>query len=154
MKTTAKTPARRRQSHHLWRVLIVNGMTPVREEIAKWINRSPDLRVCGEALGEKTGLEMIRRLRPGLVLTEILHPQDLGFIRELHRHHRRLPILAYSFRDEEAYAARALAAGARGYLMKNVNGRVLLAGIHKVLKGRTALSPVMAARLRRKVCFR
>lgn len=90
------------------------------------------------------------RLRPDPVLSEILRPQDLGFVHELHRRHPRLPILAFSFRDEEAYAAQAVEVGARGYLMKGVRGNVLVAGIRKVLKGGLALSPHIAARLRRK----
>jgi len=128
----------------------VNGVGLVRVGITSWINACPDLCVCGEAHDERTALERVRSLRPSLVLTEILRPQDLGFIRELHLRHPRLPILAFSYRDEEMYAPRALEAGAHGYLMKGVNGDTLVAGIRKVLKGRVALSPVMAARLRRR----
>ena len=134
------------------RILIVDGMTPVREAVANWINRCPDLRVCGEVLGEKAALEQNRRLRPSLVLTEITRPQDLRFIRELHRRHRRLPILAFSFRDEEGYAPLVLEAGARGYIMKGVHGTTLVAGIRNALKGRVVLSRVMAARLHQ-VCY-
>jgi DNA-binding NarL/FixJ family response regulator len=106
--------------------------------------------VCGEAIGERAAFEKVRRLRPSLILTEIFHAQDLGFVRELHRCHLRLPILVFSFRDEEAYAPLALKVGARGYLPKGVDGNTLVAGIRSVLKGGVALSPVMAAHWRRK----
>jgi DNA-binding NarL/FixJ family response regulator len=105
--------------------------------------------VCGEALGEQAGLAMVGRLRPSLLLTEIVRAQDLGFIREVHRQHRRLPILVLSFRDEEAYAPLALQAGARGYLMKGVDGDTLVKGIRKALNGQMVLSPFMRRRLGR-----
>jgi DNA-binding NarL/FixJ family response regulator len=147
MKTTAKTQLRRRPQQR--RILIVNGVGLVREGLTRWINACPDLQVCGKAFDEKTAFEEVTRLRPSLVLTEILRPQDLSFIRELHRRHPRLPIVTFSFRDEEAYAPLALDAGARGYLMKNVSGDTLVTGIRKALKGRLVLSPAMAERLRR-----
>jgi len=132
------------------RIFIVNGVSIWREALLNAINRAPDLEVCGLAFDELSAYEQVSRLRPHLILTEILRPQDLGFIRELHRRHPRLPILAFSFRDEEAYAPRALEAGACGYLMKDAGGDTLLAGIRKALKGRRVLSPVMAQRLRRR----
>ncbi|HUA38873.1 MAG TPA: response regulator transcription factor [Candidatus Sulfopaludibacter sp.] len=132
------------------RVLLVNGLTHWRYAIRNRINRTRDLKVCGEANGEQAGLSEIERLHPDVVLTEIMRPQDLAFIRELHRRYRHLPILAFSFRDEEAYAPRVLEAGARGYLMKSVDGDTLVAGIRMVLAGRVVLSRVMLVRLRGK----
>lgn len=120
-------------------ILIVNGMITVRKAVASWINRSVDLRVCGEVLGQKEALEQVKRLRPNLVLTEIMEAQDLDFIRELHRCHRRLPIVAFSFREEEAFARLALEAGARCYLMTNVHGSTVVDCIRQVLKERIAL---------------
>lgn len=148
MKTTSKIPLGRRGGRK--RVLIVNGVSIWREALTSTINQSPGLDVCGEAFDEKSAFELVRRLQPDLVLSEILRPQDLGFVHDLHRLYPRLPILAFSLRDEEAYAARALEAGARGFLMKGVPGDVLVAGIREVLKGRLVFSPRMAARLRRK----
>ncbi|HEX5398927.1 MAG TPA: response regulator transcription factor [Verrucomicrobiae bacterium] len=135
------------------RILLVNGITNWRAAVRARIDQSPDLEVCGEAAGEREGLAQADRLHPSLVLTEIMRPQNVGFIQELHRRHRGLPILAFSFRDEEVYAPLALEAGARGYLMKNINGDTLVAGIRKALDGRVVLSPAMSARLRRgKIC--
>jgi DNA-binding NarL/FixJ family response regulator len=156
MKKSVRVPAprpRRLERREPRRILIVNGVTVWREALSSRINRSSGLTVCGEAIGEKAAFEEVRRLRPHLVLTEIMRPQDLGFVRELHQLHPRLPILVFSFRDEEAYAPKALDAGARGYLAKGVDGGTLVAGIREVLNGRVVLSPRMAARLRRKVVW-
>lgn len=147
MKTTTQKavprPLRRR-------VFLVNGAAIWHEALTSLINRTFDLEVCGGAFDEKTAFEQVDRLQPDLVLSEILRPENLGFIRELHRRHPRLPILAFSFRDEESYAQRALEAGACGYLMKNIVGETLLGGVRKALKGRRVFSPAVAARLQRK----
>jgi DNA-binding NarL/FixJ family response regulator len=149
MKTATEARVRRWTRHRSTRrrrVLVVNGVTVWREAITNRINRCPDLQICGAVQDERAAYEKVSRLRPSLVLTEILRPQDLGFIRELHRRRPRLPILVFSFRDEEAYAPRALEAGARGYLMKTVDGDTLVAGIRRALNGWVVLSPAMAAR--------
>jgi two-component system, NarL family, invasion response regulator UvrY len=128
--------------------LIVDDMTAVLIAVGNWINRFSDLRVCGKALGEKAAAACVNKLRPSLVLTEIMRPETFGFINELHRCHPRMPILVFSGRDEEVYARRALEVGACGYLMKGVDGDTLVAGIRDALKGRVVLSRAMASRLR------
>jgi DNA-binding NarL/FixJ family response regulator len=150
MKATTRIPAERSRGRASRRVLIVNGTQAWCDAVSRRINRYHGLRVCGAALGEQAGLEMVRRLRPSLVLTEIVRAHDLGFIREVHRRHRRLPILVLSFRDEQAYAPLALEAGACGYLMKGVAGSTLVRGIRKALSGRMVLSPFMRRRLSRR----
>lgn len=147
MKTKTRTPVQRQRGGRRRGVLIVDSMTAVRVAVGNWINRFPDLQVCGHALGKKTAFEKINELRPGLVLTEVLRPRNLGFVRELHRRHPHLPILVFSNQAEEIYASRALAAGARGYLMKGVDGETLVAGIRSALKGRVVLSHAMATRM-------
>jgi DNA-binding NarL/FixJ family response regulator len=136
-------------ARRLGRVFLVDPHALMRSAAAGWINRCSGLEVCGMAGGMAQAFKAVKRLRPDVVVSEIMRPQDLGFIQELHRRHRRLPILVFSIRDEEAYAARALEAGARGYLMKDVDGDTLVANIRKALRGRLVLSPVMRRRLRR-----
>ena len=148
IKESSPSPRRARPSQP-WRVLIVNGLAVWREALTHQINRSRDLMVCGVASGETAAFQMVRRLRPGLVLTEILHPPNLSFIRKLHRRHPRLKILTFSCQEETAYARRALAAGAKGYLMKDAGGDRLVAAIREVLRGKVVLSPAMDRQLRR-----
>ena len=71
----------------------------------------------------------------------------LDLIRELTETHPKIPIVALSQFDEEAYAHRALRAGARGYIMKSAATETVLAAIQTVLKGEIYVSRRMAARL-------
>ena len=101
MKSTAQKsvvprPLQRR------RIFIVNGAPIWHEALTHLISRASDLKVCGEAFDEKSALEQVKHVQPDLVLSEILRPEDLRFIHELHRQHPRLPIQAFSFRDRNS----------------------------------------------------
>lgn len=129
------------------RVFLVDQFPITRMLVSEWLKQTPDLRVCGQADAEGGALTAIRHLQPDIIVTEILRQQDLGFIRSLHKRHPRMPILVFSFRDEEWYAPQALEAGADGYLMKGLSAADLVDGIRATLEGRVALSPRMRVRL-------
>src|ERR1700728_4816813 len=90
------------------RVFLVDQFSIVRLAVAEWLNRTPDLVVCGATDSATSALRAIRRLKPDIVVTEIFSQQDFRFIEALHRRRPRLPILVFSFRDEAWYAPRAL----------------------------------------------
>jgi DNA-binding NarL/FixJ family response regulator len=129
------------------RVFLADQFPIVRLAVAEWLNRTPDLVVCGAADNATTALNSIRRLKPDIVVTEIFGQQDCRFIQTLHRRHPHLPILVFSFRDEAWYAPRALEAGADGYLMKGASVDGLVNGIRRTLEGRMVLSPNMRYKL-------
>jgi DNA-binding NarL/FixJ family response regulator len=126
--------ARTRSRPRCRRIFVVERNLLMRTAIASWVNRFPDLRICGQAATRHGAEKAIAQLHPDLVVTEILRKQDVGFIRSLHRRHPRLPTLVFSIQDEARYATRALAAGACGYLVKGVDGPGLVNGIRAALK--------------------
>ncbi len=108
----------------------------MRRAAAAWINRCAGLTVCGMASGTAQALRAVKRFRPDVVVSEIMRPHDLGFIRELHRRQPGLRILVFSLRDQAQYAAQARAAGAAGYVMKAAGGENLVRNICSVLRRR------------------
>ena len=113
----------------------------MRRAAANWINHCPGLEVCGMAGGMAQGFQAVKRLRPDLVVSEIMRPQDLGFIRELHRRHPRMLILIFSIQDEGDFAGQARQAGACAYLMKEAGGSELVRTIRAVLRRRRNRPP-------------
>lgn len=129
------------------RIFLVDQFPIARMAVSEWLRETPDLTVCGEADTSASAMAAIGHLKPDVVVTEIIRQQDLGFIHGLRRRHSRLPILVFSFRDEDWYAPRALQAGADGYLMKSVSKDALVEGIRGTLEGRIVLSREIRARL-------
>lgn len=122
------------------RVFVVDPHALMRTVAAEWINRSSGLEVCGVVGGMDGAFHAIARLRPDLIVSEIMRPQDLGFIRELHRRHPHLPILVFTIQDAAVYAARTREAGASGYVMKDAGGDQLVWSIRAALRARKGRS--------------
>lgn len=119
----------------MWRILIVDDHALVRRALAALIEGDPDLRVCGEATTHAAGLQAIDTLRPDLVITDLSFDaaQGLSLVGQIGQRHPGLPMLVVSLHDEALYAARALQAGARGYVEKHLMGDTLLAEIRCAL---------------------
>lgn len=122
------------------RVLVVDTFRLSRLAVAKLLKDSDDLAYCGEADSFSRALKAVARLKPDVVVTEILLHQDFDLIHELRRRHPRLPILVFSYRDEDWYAPRSLEAGADGFLSKAVTAQELMDSIRAVAGGRLVLS--------------
>ena len=152
MKHTRKTPpepvsqpaAAERKS-----VLVVDDHPLMREGAVHWVERTPDLRVCGQAESAGEALSLIEKLKPDLVLMDISLASGSGLelTKDLKALQPDLPVLIFSMHDESLYAGRALRAGARGYVMKRAGGDRLIEAIRQALHGRIALSPEMSTRL-------
>ena len=135
-------------------VMLVDDHAMLRHGMAMLINLEPDMEVFAEA-GD--GDEALAILKAGhhadIVLMDVSLKTLSGFevIKSIHILIPALPVLVVSMHDEGVYAERALRAGARGYVMKQEPGEVLVTAIHEVLKGNIYLSKPMHAKLLNRV---
>lgn len=136
-------PARRR-------VLIVDDHPIVRHGLARMIEASPDLAVCGEVETVADAKHAIRTLEPDVVIVDLTLGQGDGLelVRDVRAQRPGLPMLVLSMHEESIYAERMLAAGARGYIMKEAASDQLLIALRRVLAGKVYLSEALTARLR------
>ena len=145
MKSKPKTspPAQRKC------ILVVDDHPLMREGVNQWIQRAPDLEVCGQAESAEAALSLTEKLKPDLVLTDISLKgrNGLELIKDVQAFAPDVPVLVLSMHDESIYAARALRAGARGYVMKSSGGDRVVQAIREVFQGRIAVSPAMATHL-------
>lgn len=128
-------------------ILVVDDHPMTRAGLVQLINKQPDMEVCCEASSMLEGLREISKRKPDLVLTDITMPggSAMEFIKDLLALYRGLPVLVLSMHDELIYAERALRAGARGYIMKEAGGEMLLAALRRVLSGQVYVSERMSA---------
>ncbi len=134
------------------KVMLVDDHTELRYGMAMLINLEPDMEVVAEAGDHDDALAILTAgLHPDIVLMDVSLKTSSGFdvIKGLHSLIPALPVLVVSINDEAVYAEQALRAGARGYVMKQESGRVLIAAIRVVLKGNLYLSKPMQALLER-----
>ncbi|MGW5635678.1 response regulator transcription factor [Streptomyces sp. NPDC003832] len=127
------------------RVLLADDQALLRATFRILIDSCPDLEVVGEASDGAEALELARAHRPDVVLMDIRMPGTDGLAgtsaicADPDLAATRVLILT-TFETEE-YVARALRAGASGFLGKDVTADTLLAGIRTVASGEALLSP-------------
>jgi DNA-binding NarL/FixJ family response regulator len=121
----------------------------MREGLRTLISRERDLIVCGEAETAGQALDAVAKLKPDLVLADITLPGPNGIelIKDICALQHPILILVISMHDESLYAERVLRAGARGYIMKQESGPMMMRAIRQVLTGRIYVSDKMSARI-------
>jgi DNA-binding NarL/FixJ family response regulator len=136
-------------SHSCRRILVVDDHPMMREGLRTLISRERDLIVCGEAETAGQALDAVAKLKPDLVLADITLPGPNGIelIKDICALQHPILILVISMHDESLYAERVLRAGARGYIMKQESGPMMMRAIRQVLTGRIYVSDKMSARI-------
>jgi DNA-binding NarL/FixJ family response regulator len=138
------------------RILIVDDHPITREGLANLIRQTGDLSVCGEAADAAQAISILLSSKPDLVLADISLPGRSGIdlIKDVHASNPKLPVMVLTMHDEALYAERALRAGARGYMMKQVSGDRLLHGIREVLSGKICVSSAASGDIMKKLLSR
>jgi DNA-binding NarL/FixJ family response regulator len=128
------------------RIFIVDDHPLMRRGYASLIDREADLMVCGEAGSAQEALAKFPECTPDMLICDISLGGMSGL--ELSKHllarYPGLPVLFISMHDETTYAERALAAGARGYMMKSEVDTKVVDAIRRVLSGGFWVSEQMA----------
>ena len=135
------------------RVLVVDDHSLLRTGVANIINQEPDLAVVAEAANGRDAVEAFRAHRPDVVLMDLRMPEMEGVeavrrIRELDPQARVIVLTTY---DADEDIARALKAGAKAYILKDISADALIACVRAVLTGKTYLAPTAAAQLAERV---
>ena len=129
--------------------LVVDDHPVFRQGLVALIRSEERYRVSGEAGSAEDALAALETSVPDIALIDIsLTGQNgLDLVKTLKAAHPRILILIISMHDEAVYAARALKAGARGYVMKQEAASVMLEAIKTVLSGKIYMSSAMRDRL-------
>ncbi len=135
------------------RILIADDHTVVRQGLRMFLALDPELEVIGEAADGAEALQMARRLKPDVVLMDLLMPVMDGItaIGAIRGEMPETEVLALTSVLEDASVVGAVRAGAIGYLLKDTNGEELYRAIKAAAAGQVQLSPQAAARLLREV---
>src|SRR5688572_25536601 len=135
------------------KVLLVDDHALLRTGVANIINQEPDLHVVAEATNGAEGLQAFRVHRPDVTLLDLRMPvmEGVEAVRHIREHDPQARVIVLTTYDADEDIARALQAGAKAYVLKDISADALIACIHEVLAGRTYLAPAAAAKLAERV---
>lgn len=135
------------------RVLLVDDHGVVRKGLQMYLGLDPELEVVGEAVNGAEAVDIAERLRPDVILMDLIMPVMDGLIaiRQIKLTQPEVEIIALTsfLEDEKVY--KAIHAGAMGYLLKDARAEELAAAIKAASRGEVQLHPEAAKRLIREV---
>ncbi len=135
------------------RVMIVDDHKVVRQGLRLFLHSDQELTIVGEAANGAEAVELARKLRPDVVLMDILMPVMNG-IAATEAMRSALPeteVLVLTSVLEDSAVIEMMRAGAIGYVLKDVEGEDLCRAIHAAAAGRVQLAPEAAALLLREL---
>ncbi|MFG2071162.1 response regulator [Nonomuraea maritima] len=131
------------------RILLADDETMMRAGVRAILSSDPELDVVAEAGDGRQAVDLAISHRPDVALLDIRMPRldGLAAAAEIRRHAPATAVVILTTFGEDDYIAKALDAGASGFLLKSGDPRELIAGIHAVADGAAYLSPKVAQRV-------
>ena len=130
-------------------VLVVDDHALLRTGVANIINQESDLQVIAEAANGREAVEAYDRFRPDVSLLDLRMPvmEGVEAVRQIRERDPNARVIVLTTYDTDHDIARALKAGAKAYILKDISADDLINCIHDVLAGKTYLAPAAAAKL-------
>lgn len=113
------------------------------------LNKESDFVIIGEANKAVFALDLIKKITPDIVLSDINMPEmdGIAFTRALKKDHPQVKVLALSMFGERTTISEMLDAGASGYILKNTGKEELVAALKKIAEGGMFFSDEVSAEM-------
>jgi DNA-binding NarL/FixJ family response regulator len=130
-------------------VLVVDDHALVRRGVANIISHERDLHVVAEAADGAEAVAAFERYRPDVTLLDLRMPvmEGVEAVRQIRLRDPQAKVIVLTTYDTDEDITRALKAGAKAFILKDISATALIACIHDVLAGKTYLAPTAAAKL-------
>lgn len=131
------------------RLIIADDHHVMREGLVALLTDKPNLEVVAQASSGQEVIDLVRRLRPDIVLLDITMDDMTGleamcqFLPEL----PEVKVIILTMHEEEAFFFEAIRAGTSGYFLKGAHGQELLNAIQAVHMGGFYLTPKLTGSL-------
>src|SRR3954469_5069234 len=134
-------------------VLVVDDHALLRTGVANIINHEPDLTVVAEASNGLEAVAAFERYHPDVTLLDLRMPvmEGVEAVRQIRERDPHAKVIVLTTYDTDDDISRALKAGAKAYVLKDISADALIGCIHDVLAGKTYLAPAAAAKLAERV---
>lgn len=131
------------------KIILIDDHTLFRSGIKALLSRQHDFEVIGEAADGLSGIKMISRLQPDVVLLDLDMPGMNGreALSQIISINPQQEVIMLTVSEDSDDLTECMRIGARGYLLKNINADFLLESIRKAAEGDNVFSPEMTAKL-------
>jgi DNA-binding NarL/FixJ family response regulator len=128
------------------RIFVADDHGLIREGLRAVISANREWELCGEAADGRTAVELAAKLKPDICVLDVTMPELNGIeaTRQIVARHPATAVLILTMHDSESLAQEILAAGARGYLLKNDAPELLPRAIESLALGRAFFTPRVA----------
>jgi len=129
--------------------LLADDHTIVRNGVSQILTEQPDIEVVAQAPDGATAVALYRRERPDVSLIDLRMPalDGVQVVEQIRREHPDAVLVVLTTFDTDDDVERALMAGAKAYLLKDVSPADLVACVRTVHRGGTWVSPTVASKL-------
>lgn len=130
-------------------VMVVDDHPLLREGLIKILSLDDSIQVVGEAGDGETGINMAETLCPQVVLMDINLPKMNGIIacKKIKENLPETQVIVLTVCEDERQILEVVRAGANGYLLKDVEPKMLLQSIKDAVEGKAPLDPKIAGTL-------
>lgn len=134
------------------KVILAEDHIVVREGLRMVLEAEKDIQVIAEARSGREAVELVKKLRPDVVVMDIAMPLLNGFeaTRQILKSFPATKIVVLSAHNDDEYIDQMIAIGAKGYLIKQSSSQVLSQAVREVQKGNLFFSADIAKRLEKK----
>ncbi len=134
-------------------VLIVDDHQVVRQGLRTFLNLHEDIRVIGEAADGIRAVELVRGLRPDVILMDLVMPVQDGVeaTRQIRAFDPAIKVIALTSFSEDSRVFPAIQAGVSGFLLKDVSPDELVEAIRAAKRGEVRLHPQITQKLMEQV---
>ncbi|MEN6586318.1 MAG: response regulator [Sulfuricella sp.] len=131
------------------RVLLVDDHTLFRKGLAELLERNAQISVAGVTGSADEARQLLDELKPDVMVTDLhMQPIDgLSLLRQLQLEGNSIPTLVLTVSNAEEDLANVLRAGARGYLLKDMEPDDVADAIVRAARGETVVAPSMTMKL-------